>query len=77
MNTNKLKEIRKHRGMSISELSRRTELSRMTIYAIEKGSTNPTLKTVTSICKVLDKKPCEIFFDVLVNHEYQKADYRG
>lgn len=63
MNTNKLKEVRKKRGMSISELSRRTNISRVTITRLENGEeTNPKLKTVSVISKALGKDPKEIFF---------------
>lgn len=62
VNTNKLKMIRSDRGMSISELARRSGLSRVTITDIEKGIRNPTVRTVDAICRVLNKDPKEIFF---------------
>lgn len=34
---NKLRDARMKRGMSVSELARRSNTSRQTIYAIEKG----------------------------------------
>ena len=71
MNANKLKEVRTRRGMSISELARRSKVSRMTIHEIESGDSNPTAKTIESICKALDENPNNIFFTHFVNHEYQ------
>ena len=72
MNTNNLRKVRLERGMSLSELSRRTKISRVTLTKIENGDTNPTIKTVTSICNVLDRSPNDIFFTNLVNQELQR-----
>lgn len=69
MNYNTLKGIRKNRGMPITELARRSGLSRITISNIEEQKTNPTQKTIAAICKVLEKQPSEIFFTNSVNHE--------
>jgi len=60
---NKLKDIRLKRGMSISELARRSQLSRMTIINIEAKGANPKAKTIKSISSALDKSPEEIFFN--------------
>lgn len=70
---NKLKEVRLERGISISELARRTNLSRVTINNIEKGYSNPTQKTMLAICRELDKSMNEIFFTQYVNHELQEV----
>jgi len=67
MVNNKLKEIRTKRGMSISELARRSKLSRVTISNIENGLSNPKATTVLSICKTLGKNPNDIFFNISVN----------
>lgn len=72
MNSNKLKYVRNKRGMSISELARRTNLSRITVSKIENGHSNPTVTTVSSICKALGKNPNEIFFNTFVNHDEHK-----
>lgn len=69
MNNNNLKVVRKERGISITELARRSNLSRITVSNVEKGYTNPTVSTVSAICNALDKNPNDIFFDVVVNHE--------
>lgn len=60
--TNRLKVIRVERGMSITELARRTGLSRVTIYDIEKGQSDPLGSTIQKISDVLDKNPSDIFF---------------
>ncbi|RXZ00855.1 helix-turn-helix transcriptional regulator [Fictibacillus sp. S7] len=62
MNSNNLKDVRTERGISISELARRSHLSRVTVTDIESGRRNPTIKTVTALCKALNKEPSEIFF---------------
>lgn len=68
---NTLKKIREDRGMSKSELSRRSGVSRITITNIESQKTNPKATTIHSICRVLNKKPTDIFFIHPVNHELQ------
>lgn len=63
MTDNKLNEVRTRRGMSITELSRRSNISRHTLHKLENGtSNNPTVATVDAICRALEKKPDEIFF---------------
>jgi DNA-binding XRE family transcriptional regulator len=74
MNTNKLKEVRINRGMSLSELARRSHLSRTTVTDIEMGRSNPTFKTIAAICKAINKSPNEIFFGPFVNQEYQAGN---
>lgn len=69
MNSNKLKESRIERGISISELARRADLHRITVSNIENGYSDPSISTVSAICKVLEKSPSEIFFETFVNHE--------
>jgi DNA-binding XRE family transcriptional regulator len=49
------------RGMSVSELARRTGLSRATIIDIENNRSDPRVQTVKRICSVLKEKP-NIFF---------------
>jgi len=68
---NSLKEIRTERGMSVSELARRTRLSRTAIHNIENGKSNPLASTMYAISVALCRKPSEIFFDPSVIQEYQ------
>lgn len=70
MNSNKLKEFRVKRGMSISELARRSKLSRIAIINIENGDSDPKAKTISAICKSLNVNPNVIFFGNVVNHEF-------
>jgi len=69
---NNLKETRLKRGMSISELARRTGLSRVAITNIENGRSNPLETTIHSISVALEKEPHEIFFKQSVIQELQK-----
>jgi len=70
MMDNRLKEIRIQRGMTISELARRSELSRITISNIENKKSNPTQSTIVAISSALGKNPTEIFFSVLYTMIY-------
>ncbi len=49
MISNKVKEVRRKRGMSISELARRTNLSRVTIMNVENKEVIPNLETAILI----------------------------
>jgi putative transcriptional regulator len=71
MISNKLKELRLKRGITISELARRTSLNRMTITNIENKKVIPGLESAILISKELDTQIDEIFFEVDVNHELQ------
>ncbi len=62
---NKIKEIRTERGMSVSELARRTGLSRTAIFNIENGKSNPLATSIQAISVVLDKEPNDIFLLIL------------
>lgn len=71
MISNSVKATRLKRGMSISELARRTNLSRVTIANVEKGEVVPSLETALSISRELEREVGEIFFESIVNHEFQ------
>ena len=69
---NNLKDTRKDVGMSISELARRANTSRQTIYAIEKGEReNISGALMFAIADALKKDEREIFFTQIVTHEGQ------
>ncbi len=46
----RLHELRKKNGLSQQELSYRTGIEKPSIRRLEKGRTNPTLKTLLKIC---------------------------
>lgn len=69
---NKLKEARKDVGMSVSELARRANTSRQTIYAIEKGERkNISGALMFAISDALKKDERDIFFAQDVTQELQ------
>ncbi|GBF78278.1 XRE family transcriptional regulator [Paenibacillus sp. 598K] len=68
MVSNKLREIRKKVGMPVSELARRTEVSRQTITNIELYGQVPNGILMLKICDVLNKEPKEIFFNQSAMH---------
>ena len=59
---NNLKEIRKEKGLSQSNLAELVGVSRNTISSIEIGQFNPTAKLALILCIALDKKFEEIFY---------------
>lgn len=71
MISNKVKEVRIKRGMPISELARRTNLSRVTITNIENKKVIPSLESALLISRELDYSVDDIFFEISVNHEFR------
>ncbi len=59
----KLKAARAAMDMSQQELADKTNVSRQTINAIEKGDYNPTIRLCIAICKVLNKTLDELFWE--------------
>lgn len=59
----KLKSARAALDMSQLELAEKTNVSRQTINAIEKGDYNPTLRLCIEICHVLNKTLDELFWE--------------
>ncbi|WP_455361460.1 helix-turn-helix domain-containing protein [Streptomyces sp. SYSU K21746] len=49
-----LKRARNLRGLSISELSRRSRIGKATLSQLESGSGNPTIETVFSLSRALE-----------------------
>lgn len=58
---NRLREIRESCRVSITELSRRTGITRKTIYKIEAGG-GLTARTMQKVADALGKTVPEIFF---------------
>ena len=59
---NHLKEIRKEKGLSQTDLARLVGVSRNTISSIETGQFNPTAKLALILCIALDKKFEDLFY---------------
>jgi DNA-binding XRE family transcriptional regulator len=51
-----LRRIRKHLGLSQTELAEKAKLPRTTITKIESGNHNPTINTLMSIASAIGKK---------------------
>ncbi|MCC9311646.1 XRE family transcriptional regulator [Kitasatospora sp. RB6PN24] len=48
-----LKRVRTERGLSLSELSRRSKIGKATLSQVESGTGNPTIETVFGLSRVL------------------------
>ncbi|RXK17772.1 helix-turn-helix transcriptional regulator [Macrococcus sp. DPC7161] len=58
---NKIKELRKQIGMSQAELSKKMEVSRQTINAIENDKYDPTLSLAFKLAKCFNVTVDELF----------------
>ncbi|MCG2041981.1 helix-turn-helix domain-containing protein [Staphylococcus epidermidis] len=58
---NNIKNIRQRKGITITELSKLTGISRTTIYKLEEQNNNPSLDTIVKISSGLKEKPEKIF----------------
>lgn len=58
---NRLREARRARGLSQTELAEMVGVSRNTISSIETGQFSPTAKLALVICIALDKKFEDLF----------------
>ena len=64
MYCNKLRYIRKEKGLTLEELSEKSGLSSGYLCHLEKGSRNhPSIETMEKIAKALNKTGIEIFFN--------------
>lgn len=58
---NRLKELRKGRGWTQTDLADRLEVSRQTVYALEHGRYDPSLKLAFRIGRLFDMRVEEVF----------------
>ena len=59
---NRLREARRARGLSQTQLAEMVGVSRNTISSIETGQFSPTAKLALVICIALDKKLEDLFY---------------
>lgn len=59
---NNLKEVRKEKNLTQTDLADMVGVSRNTISSIETGQFNPTAKLALLLCIALDKKFEELFY---------------
>lgn len=58
-----MKAARVSKDMTQKELAEAVDVSRQTINMIEKGEYNPTIKLCRAICRALDKKLDDLFWE--------------
>lgn len=58
-----MKAARASKDMTQKELAEEVDVSRQTINMIEKGEYNPTIKLCRAICRALDKKLDDLFWE--------------
>ena len=56
-----IRALREERGLSQSELARRTGVTRQTIISLEKGSYVPSLLFALNLCEVFDAAVEDVF----------------
>lgn len=58
---NNIKKLRLEKGITVTELSKKSGLSRNTIYLLEANKTIPSLETIIKLSSGLDENPEKIF----------------
>jgi transcriptional regulator with XRE-family HTH domain len=56
-----IREVRRKRRFTISEVHYRTRIGRQAFARIERGDVYPKLDTLLNICQVLEVKPSALF----------------
>lgn len=59
----KLKELRRAKGLSMNELAHYSGIAQSTLSAIEAGRSSPTVDTLIRVCRVLGVSPASLFED--------------
>lgn len=59
----KIKELRKRRGLTTTELAKKINVSQSTISLYENGKREPDFKTITKIANTLNVQPVIFFGD--------------
>jgi DNA-binding XRE family transcriptional regulator len=61
VNTTKLKELRETKGFSVRGLAREAEVSTETIYSVEHGKRQPSVRTLGKIASALGVEVKDFF----------------
>ncbi|MQL53624.1 helix-turn-helix domain-containing protein [Desulfofundulus thermobenzoicus] len=61
----KLQQIRQQRGMSVTELARKSKVAYSYIYEIEQGSKSPTIRTLQKLAVALGVKVSDLLDEEL------------
>ena len=56
-----IREVRKKRRLSVSDLHYEVRMARQTVFKIERGDVMPRLDSILSICQALEIKPGDLF----------------
>ena len=59
----KLKAARAEKDMTQADLAAAVGVTRQTMNAIEKGEYNPTIRLCRKICRILDKRLDDLFWE--------------
>ena len=70
---NTIKNIRTQKGMTISELSKKSKISRTTIYKVEKNEVVPSFDTIMKLSLGLQENPKKIL-DSMLFKNYKKEE---
>ncbi len=60
VNPTKLKELREARGLSVRGLAREAGISTETVYSVEHGKRQPSMKTLGKIARALEVDPKDL-----------------
>ena len=72
--TDRLKQVRKSKGISLREMARKLDYNSPSSYMyIEKGEVQPSIYMMNKISKILDK-PVNYFFKLNVQDAQTKSD---
>jgi transcriptional regulator with XRE-family HTH domain len=56
----KIKELRKARGFSVRGLAKEAEISTETVYSVEHGKRQPSMKTLGKLARALEVDPRDL-----------------
>lgn len=60
VNHQKLRELREDRGLSVRGLAKEAEVSTETVFSVEHGKRQPSLKTLGKLARALDVDPRDL-----------------
>jgi len=61
VNPTKLKELREAKGFSVRGLAREAEISTETVYSVEHGRRQPSVRTLSKIARALGVEVKDLF----------------
>ncbi len=79
----RLREIRKHMGFTLEDISQKTKFTKSFISQIENGKNSPSIASLKKICSALNTTISDLFEEeksvihILKKSDYQVFDYNG